>query len=252
MKTNTFKILNTVALMAVLLVNYLANALPINGIKTNVISDKNYNEFAPAGITFAIWGVIYSLLIAVIVWQFISKNEAKEDTISKISWLFIQNCLLNIGWLFLWHYEILDASIAIMVGILYTLVRLNTVISYNLKPETPSKALLKAAFGVYLGWICIATIANVTTWLVSIKWNAFGLSATFWTGGMIGVGALIVSLTTWRLRNMFIGIAVIWAFLGIIIKQNQLHDAFTPISWAAVTWAMPIIAAIFYSRTFKY
>jgi hypothetical protein len=251
LKTSTLKILNTVALGTVLTVNYLANALPINGIKSNVPSDKNYNEFAPAGVTFAIWGVIYSLLIAVIVWQFIGKNRLKDEAISKISWLFIQNCLLNCGWLFLWHYEILDASIAVMLGILYTLVRLNTVISLNLAPETPTRTLLKAGFGVYLGWICVATIANVTTWLVSIKWNAFGLSPTFWTGGLLGIGALIVSFITWRLRNMFIGLAVLWAFLGIIIKQNQFHAAFTPISWAAVTWMMPIVASIFYSRTFK-
>ena len=252
MKTSTLKILNSTALIAVLVVNYLANALPINGIKSNVPSDKNYNEFAPAGITFAIWGVIYSLLIAMIIWQFVGKKELKDDTISKISWLFIQNCLLNIGWLFLWHYEMLDVSIAVMLGILYTLVRLNTVISYDLAPQTPNRTLLKAGFGVYLAWICIATIANVTTWLVSIKWDAFGFSPTFWTGGLIGIGALIAAYSTWRLRNMFIGLAVIWALLGIIIRQNQLHDAFTPISWAAMTWAMPIIASIFYSRTFKY
>ena len=252
MKTSTLKISNIVALIAVLDVNYAANALPINGIKTNVISDKNANEFAPAGITFAIWGVIYTLLVAVMVWQFNGKNRAKDDAIDKISGLFLLNCVLNSAWLFLWHYELLAVSILVMLGILYTLWQLNSVISFKLDPHTPARTLLKSAFGVYLGWICIATIANVTTWLVSIKWNAFGLSATFWTGGLIGVGALIVSLTTWRLRNLFIGAAVIWAFLGIIIKQNQLHGAFTPISWAAMTWAMPVVAAMIYSRTWKY
>ncbi len=246
------KILNIIALLAVLTVNYLANALPINGIRTNVISDKNYNEFAPAGITFSIWGVIYSLIIAVMVWQFIGKNAAKEETIQKITLLFIVNCVFNSAWLFMWHYEFLAVSIVVMLGILYTLVRLNTVISFDLAPQTPTRPLLKAAFGVYLGWICIATIANVTTWLVSTHWGAFGLSATFWTGGLIGIGSLIAAYSTWRLRNMFIGIAVIWALLGIIIKQNQLHADFTPISWAAMTWAMPVFVSIFYSRTFKY
>jgi hypothetical protein len=252
MKTNTLKILNTVALVGVVTVNYLANALPINGIKTNVISDKNANEFAPAGITFAIWGVIYSLLIAVIIWQFLKKSDPKDDTIDKINLLFVANCVLNSVWLFLWHYELLAISVVVMSGILYTLVRLNTVISFDLAPQTPNRTLLKAAFGVYLGWICIATIANTTTWLVSVQWGAFGLSPTFWTGGMIGVGALVVSLTTWHKRNLFIGAAVLWAFLGIIIKQHQLHSAFTPISWAAMTWAMPVIASMIYSRTWKY
>jgi hypothetical protein len=245
------KILNTIALIIVLTVNYLANALPINGIQTGAISDKYFNQFAPAGITFAIWGVIYLLLISVIVWQFLNKNSLKEEAIGKISPLFLINCLLNSAWLVLWHYELLALSIVVMAGILYTLVRLNLVISYELNPETPTRTLLKAAFGVYLGWICIATIANVTAWLVSVKWNAFGLSETFWTGGMIGIGALIAALITWRLKNLFIGVAVVWALLGIIIRQNQLHSAFTPISWAALTWMMPIVAAMFYSRTWR-
>jgi hypothetical protein len=229
----------------------LANALPINGIQTGAISDKYFNQFAPAGITFAIWGVIYLLLISVIVWQFLNKNNLKEEAIGKISPLFLINCLLNSAWLVLWHYELLVLSIVVMAGILYTLVRLNLVISYELNPETPTQTLLKAAFGVYLGWICIATIANVTTWLVSTQWNAFGLSETFWAGGMIGIGALIAALITWRLKNLFIGVAVVWALLGIIIRQNQLHGAFTPISWAALTWMMPIVAAMFYSRTWR-
>ena len=251
MKTSTLKILNIVALTAVLIVNYMANALPINGIKTNVISDKNYNEFAPAGITFAIWGVIYSLLIAVMVWQFIGKNPAKDEAIEKMSPLFMVNCLFNASWLFLWHHELLATSIIIMLGILFTLIQLNIVISMKIAPETPAKPLLKAAFGVYLGWICIATIANVTTWLVSIGWQGLGFSATFWTGGLIGIGGITASMIIIRYKNLFIGAAVVWAFIGIIIKQNQLHDAFTPISWAAMTWALPVIVAMIYSRTFR-
>ena len=194
---------------------------------------------------------LFSLLIAVLIWQFISKNSLKEEAIAKIGFWWIANSAFNVIWLFLWHYELLAVSVLVMLGILFTLVQLNTVISMKIAPNTPAKTLLKAGFGVYLGWICIATIANVTTWLVSIGWNAFGFSATFWTGGLIGVGSIIVSLITIKFKNLFIGAAVVWAFIGIIIKQNQLHNDFTPISWAAMTWALPVIIAMIYSRTFK-
>jgi hypothetical protein len=252
MKTNTLKILNIIAVIITLTVNFLAVKLPINGVTPADISDKYFNEFAPAGITFSIWSLIYGLIISVMIWQFRGKSLEKEDAISKISVLFITNCILNGCWIFAWHYLILPLSVVIMLGILYTLIRLNTVISFEFKPNTPTRGLLKAAFGVYLGWICIATIANVTTWLVSIPFNGFGLTATFWVGGMIGIGALIASLITWRLQNLFIGLAVVWALLGIIIRQNQLHQDFTAISWAAVTWMMPIVAAMIYSRTWKF
>jgi hypothetical protein len=252
MKTNTLKILNIVALLVVLTINFLAVRLPINGKTPGEISDMFHNEFAPAGITFSIWSIIYGLIISVIIWQFRGNSLEKEDAISKISLLFITNCFLNAAWIFSWHFLILPLSVVIMIGILYTLVRLNTVISFEFKPQTPTRGLLKAAFGVYLGWICIATIANVTAWLVSIQFNRFGLTETFWTGGMIGIGALIAALITWRLQNLFIGLAVVWALLGIIIRQNQLHSDFTAISWAAITWMMPVVAAMIYSRTWKY
>lgn len=218
---------------------------------TGAISDKYANQFAPAGITFSIWGVIYSLLIAVLVWQFVSRNNLKEEVIDKMGLWWIANSILNMVWLFLWHYELLAFSVLVMLGILFTLVQLNTVISMKIAPNTPSKTLLKAVFGVYLGWICIATIANVTTWLVSTGWNALGFSTTFWTGGLIGIGGILASLITIKFKNLFIGVAVVWAFIGIIIKQNQLHGNFTPISWAAMTWSLPVIIAMIYSRTFK-
>lgn len=249
MSTNSLKILNTLALIAVLIVNYLANALPINGIKTGAISDKYANEFAPAGITFAIWGVIYSLLLGVALWQFTTKNNTlKADAIDKMGLWWVVNSLFNIAWLFLWHHELLGISIIVMLGILMSLIQLNTVISLKIAPQTPAKFLLSAGFGVYLGWICIATIANVTTGLVSIGWQGWGFPAIFWTGSLIGIGSLISSLITIKFKNLFIGAAVIWAFIGIIIKQNQLHGAFTPISWAAMTWALPVIVAMIYSR----
>ena len=252
LKVSTFKILNILAVVSVLTVNFLAVKLPINGLTPGQISDMYRNEFAPAGITFSIWSVIYGLIIGFIVWQYRGSSFEKEDAIQKIGWLLVANSMFNICWILSWHFLILPLSVVIMLGILWSLVRLNTVISFDFKPKTPTRGLLKSAFGVYLGWICIATIANFTALLVSLKWNAFGLSETFWTGGMIGIGALIVAFITWRLQNLFIGLAVLWALLGIIIRQNQLHSAFTPISWAAVTWMMPVVAAMIYSRTWKY
>jgi hypothetical protein len=242
------KILNVLALLIVLLVNYLANALPLNGQLTAVISNKYYNEFAPAGITFAIWGVIYTLAISLIVWQFLPKNSLKEEAVQRIGFWFVINCVLNAVWLFLWHYELLPLSIVVMVGILYTLVQLNLIENTFSTTDLPAKWLPQATFGIYLGWICVATIANITTCLVSLQWNKFGLSDTFWAGAVIGVGAVTTALLTVRFKNIFIGSAVIWAFIGIAIRQNQLHGHFTAISWAALTWGLAVIVSLFYGR----
>jgi hypothetical protein len=245
-KISTLKILNIIAFIGVLLVNYLANALPINGMKTGDISNKYFNEFAPAGVTFAIWGVIYLLLIAAVVRLF----SLEGISIDKLHKWFLANSLLNAAWLFAWHYELLPLTVVLMLGILYTLIQANKTITEEIPENTPKYWVLKSAFGVYLGWICIATIANFTTLLVSINFNKFGLTDTFWTGAVIGIGAITAAMLVVRYKNIYIGLAVIWALIGIAIRQNQLpnHAPFTAISWAALTYGMAVVVSLFYAK----
>jgi hypothetical protein len=243
-KISTLKILSIAAFIGVLAVNYLANALPINGVTSADISNKYFNQFAPAGITFSIWGIIYLLIIGTIIWQF--KLVGKSiDTLNK--W-FIANSLLNATWLFAWHYDILPLTLVLMLGILYTLVQINITITDELPDTLSAKWLPKSAFGVYLGWICIATIANFTTFLVSVNFNKFGLTDTFWTGAVIGIGSITAAMLVVRFKNIYIGLAVIWALAGIIIRQNQLHGHFTAISWAAVTYGLAVVVSLFYAK----
>lgn len=192
--------------------NYLANALPLNGRTTGQVSDNLSNLFTPAGLTFSVWGIIYLLLAIFCVLQF--TPAAKQIAIGA-GWIFAISCIFNATWIVAWHYDKLPLSLILMIGLLVSLIFLNIQIKdqpYN---------LVKAAFGIYLGWICIATIANVTAVLVSINWNGFGISEQLWTIVMIAAGTLIVILALLKLNNPYIGIVVVWAFLGIIIKRQD-------------------------------
>jgi len=203
--------INLVFFAGVFTMNYLANALPLNGKTTGQISDNLSNLFAPAGLTFAIWGVIYLLLAIFCVLQF---TPYARNTAINMGWVFALSCIFNAAWLVAWHYERLPLSVLIMLGLLMCLVFI------NIQVKDQPNGLVKAAFGVYLGWICIATIANVTAMLVSLDWNGFGISPVVWTIVMIAAGTLIVSLTLLKLNNPYIGIAVVWAFIGIVIKRQ--------------------------------
>ncbi len=196
--------------------NYLANALPINNKTTGQLSDNLPNLFTPAGITFSIWGIIYLLLAIFCVIQF---TPQAKDIAKEIGWVFAISCLFNATWILAWHYEKLSLSLLIMIGLLVSLIYINMQI------KDVSSGLVKAAFGVYLGWICIATIANVTALLVTVGWNGFGIPEQVWAITMIAIGALIVIITLLRLDNPFIGLAVVWAFLGIIIKRQGDYPA---------------------------
>jgi len=205
------KYLNLVLFSGMIVMNYLANALPLNNKTTGELSDSFPNLFVPAGITFSIWGVIYLLLIIYCVVQFTGSNQI---AITNISLLFGISCIFNALWIVAWHYGRLPMSMIIMLGMLISLIYINMFIK-----DIPH-GIIKAAFGVYLGWICIATIANITALLVNFGWDRFGISEETWTIIMISTGALIVALTIIRLYNPFIGLSVIWAFTGIIIKRQ--------------------------------
>ena len=197
---------------AMVYMNYLANSLPINGKTTGQLSDAYPNLFVPSGITFSIWGIIYLLIAAYCVVQFF---PASKETAINVSWLFIISCVFNGLWIVAWHYQKLPISLLIMIGLLVSLILINLQLK-----ELPM-GLLKATFGVYLGWICIATIANVTALLVDGGWGGIGISQQAWTIIMIAAGTLIVSLTVMRIENPFVGLSVVWAFTGIIIKRSE-------------------------------
>jgi hypothetical protein len=229
--------INILFFAVMIVMNYLANALPLNGKTTGALSDAFPNLFVPAGITFSIWGVIYLLLLVFCVIQFTSPDQA---VISRIGWLFAVTCIFNALWIVTWHYGRLPLSVIIMLGLLVSLIWINIIVK-----DLPF-GLIKAAFGIYLGWICIATIANVTALLVNFSWNGFGLSEETWTVIMILAGALIASLTLWRLDNPFIGLSVVWAFAGIMIKrQVDYRTIFIVAAVALAVVAVMLLLAFF-------
>lgn len=227
------KIFNIIALMAVVYVNSLANTLPINGKTTGALSDQYANLFVPAGLTFAIWGLIYLLLLIFVVIQFLPEYQSKVIS----NYWFILSCLFNMSWIVAWHYEKMALSLLIMLGLLFTL----TVINIQLNQE--KQQFLKVIFGVYLGWILIATIANATAGLVSIQWNGFGLSEVTWTIILICAGILVASFNMIRLENPYLAISVAWAFLGIVIKRSA--DQPTIVLTAKIAMVLVLLAGAF-------
>ena len=236
----SLQILNWVFFLAMIFVNFLANYLPINGKNTGQLSNQYPNLFVPAPITFAIWGVIYLLLFIFCVKQskgLFSKNtdEITAETVLLINFRFIITCVLNATWIFVWHYEYLGASVVVMLLFLAQLIdinkRLDTITIYL---SNASRFAIKAPFGLYLGWICVATVANITAFLVNARWNRIGESEVFWTCLLIGIAACIASYALIKLRNFYLGFAVIWAFSGIIYARlnAEMYQRF--IVWTAV------------------
>ena len=216
-------ILNLLLFVATIVVNGLANALPINNKTTGQLSDAYPNLFVPVGWTFSIWAVIYLLLAIFVVYQLICaarKNTLGESIIKKISWLFAASSLANMAWIFVWHYERIVLSFVVMLILLGSLVAIYLRLDIGRSNATRAERyLVHLPFSVYLAWISVATIANTTVLLVSLRWNRFGLSEVFWMVLIVLVVIALALTAIFKRRDIFYGIVVDWALFGILYKR---------------------------------
>jgi hypothetical protein len=218
-------LINLAGTLVALTLNGLANGLPLNGYNTGEISDFYPNLFVPAGITFSIWGFIYLLIIGFTVHGLIAAFKKNENTAVKFihtgPW-YVISCLANASWIVAWHYEQITVSLGLMFILLYSLIRVYTAMERAPVPSTfPEKLTLRWPFSIYLGWITIATVANVTAWLVSVKWTGFGLPDDFWLCVAISAAMFIAVLFMLFKKDAAFGWVIVWAFAGIILKRNQ-------------------------------
>lgn len=216
MKKNRLVVLLTFIIMVS--INALANIVPFNQITTGEVSDYYGNLFAPAPITFAIWGLIYALLLIYTLYQLFVKDEINQLLFDKIGYFFSLSSVLNAAWIICWHYDFMLATLVLMIAILICLIMIRRLIAKS-NLEGLGKWLTQIPFSVYFGWITIATIANVTTYLVSIGWEGLGLSDTLWTVIILMVGLLIVTVTMLRFKDIVYGLVGVWAYTGILIKH---------------------------------
>jgi hypothetical protein len=211
-------------------VNALANALPINGRTTGGVSDAYPNLFAPAGATFAIWGVIYLLLGAHVLYQlglFRGAHGEGEDRealrvalLERVGVLSSLVSLANVAWILCWHYDLILLSMLLLATMLVLLILITrTILAAELSAR--DRVFVRLPFSVYFGWITIATIANITVWLVSIGWDGFGIADSSWTVAIIALGVIVGIAVVLRDRDLAYGLVLIWAYLGIWIKHTS-------------------------------
>ncbi|MFW9905041.1 MAG: hypothetical protein ACFFFH_11955 [Candidatus Thorarchaeota archaeon] len=219
MKKEIFIIGNIIGLAITLFVNFLATALPLNGKTTGELSDSYPNLFVPAGYVFAIWGVIYILLIIFVVFQALPKQR-NDDFHQEISGLFIVSSVANSVWIFLWHYEQVFFSLITMLVLLASLILIYWRLKIGLNPvPLNTKLAVHTPFSVYLGWITVATVANVTAFLVFINWDGLGISETTWTLLVLSIATTIGIIIILQRKDVAYTLVPIWAFIGISLKQ---------------------------------
>lgn len=228
-KARTLATLNLIFYIVAFLVSNLSQLQIIVDKNIGDVSDKYDTIFAPAGITFTIWGIIYLGLFGFTIYHLLKAYRADLDkepnqVVLKINYLFIINNIATSLWVFVWLYEYVGIALILMLIQLFTLIGIIIKADiFDPRKSTVSKIFTQIPLSLYFAWICIATIANVSAYLVSIDWGGGGISPTLWTIILIAVASFLsVYIIRFR-QNPYFGLVVMWAFYGIQLKRVAIN-----------------------------
>jgi len=247
--STVLKWMNVLAFVLTVAVNSLAGGTTLLGGKlTAEISDANPTLVTPAGYVFSIWGIIYVLLGIFVVFQAL-RSQAGKDFHGRVGWFFVVSSLLNVVWLFLWQFEYLSLSVVVMFLLLATLIAAYVRLDIGKsKAALSEKLAVHVPFSVYLGWITIATIADVSVTLVSGNWDGFGISQETWAILIIVIALLITLLVIATRKDVTYGLVIVWALLGISVKQSANQNIVMTTQVTAVVVVIALFVSILVSR----
>ncbi|MGC8787315.1 MAG: tryptophan-rich sensory protein [Anaerolineae bacterium] len=243
-KVGLRQVLNLLAFLGAVTVNGLANALPINGQTTGEISDRFPVYFVPAGYVFSIWGVIYLGLLGFDIYQLLPAQRDNQR-LARIGYWFILSCLANGVWILLWHYEFFALTVAVMLILLASLIAIYLRLDIGrARVKAAEKWLVDIPFSIYLGWITVATVANVTALLSYWNWSGWGIPPQVWAAIMLLIATGITVMMIWTRRDLAYALVIVWAFVGIAVK----HVATPLVAWTAGLLAVAVAAIAVVSK----
>jgi len=241
------QIANILSVVLALTVNILASALPLNGQNTGEISDRFQVYFVPAGYVFAIWGVIYLGWIAFAMYQ--AQPAQKENPrLRRLGYLFALSGVLNAAWLFCWHYNTFGLSVLVMLTLLGLLIASYLRLGVGLTPvDVAERWSVDVPFSVYLGWISVATIANVTDWLYFVGWDGLGIAPQVWAVILLVIASAVGLAMALTRRDSGYLLVFVWSFVGIAVKQASM-PLIANSAWAAALVALGLAVFAFLQR----
>lgn len=239
---NVLKWVNVGATVVMIVVNILANALPLNGLNTGQISDRFDVYFVPAGYVFSIWGLIYLALLAFTIYQLTPHSVAIRE---RIGYLYALSAVANIAWIFLWHYEVFPLTIIAMLVLLGSLVAIYLLLGIGRRhPAASERWSVHFPFSLYLGWITVATVANVTSLLDYLNWNGWGIAPEVWALIMLIVAAGVALAVSYTRGDITYIAVIVWAYIGIAVKHGATPIVAIPASMLATLVALSLVVTV--------
>ncbi len=227
MKIKPAQILVIIATIIVIFLNYLAAQGLIGGITASYISDKYPTYATPAGYAFSIWALIY---LGLIIFSLFQTMPAQADNFKKVRGFYILSCVANCVWIFLWHNQLIVASVGAILVLLASLIAIN----FSLSKE--DSLIARVPFGMYFGWITVASIVNIVVCLASL-----GIDISIGTACILIVIATVLGVFfRLKLPNAAYGLTVTWGIVAIAVK----HGGVTAISFVSAFAVIILMIAV--------
>jgi len=244
-----FQAVNVVAFVVTIAVNGLAGSTTsLGGVTSADVSDMYPTLVTPAGFTFAIWGIIYTLLALFTIYQLLPRNRDKPF-LSQIGLLFALSSILNVSWLFLWHYNHVTYSLILMLALLSSLILIYRRLDIGRATVSLKERIcVHLPFSVYLGWISIATIANVSVALTAAGWDGWGIADATWAVAIIAVALVLTLAVLATRRDVAFSLVVVWALVGILSKQSDFQNIVLAAEVCIAIILLAVVAVVLVSR----
>ncbi|WP_234735085.1 tryptophan-rich sensory protein [Tellurirhabdus bombi] len=240
-------------IISVLIMNYLSQTLPIGGQTNGQVSDRFHTDFTPAGYAFSIWSIIYLGLFCFAIYQLLP-SQRTNPRFRATGLLVIINGILNCLWLVAFQNEYFSTSVLIIFGMVLTALGINLGLRLGARETPQDEALIKEVstaekwlarvpFAIYFGWLTVASIANVSVWLLANGWSGWGLDTQTWSEIMM-VGGLMIGLFTFiRIRSYAYLLVFTWAYIAIAVEQQPNGSVpHVAIAGAAIAAVVALIA----------
>jgi translocator protein len=236
---------NILLFILTVIINSIAGSTTlIGGINTATVSNNYPTLITPAGYVFSIWGIIYILLGAFVVYPFLPRERSSSYQ-GKIGWLFVLISLINIAWIFVWQFESLILSVVLILALLLSLTAIYLHLDIGRsKVKTSERLAVHLPFSVYLWWITIASIADVAVTLTAYNWDGFGLSPLTWAVIVVAVALVITMLILGIRKDIAYALVVIWALVGIGVNHSSNLNVVLLTEISSILVAIGILAVL--------
>ncbi|WP_309104087.1 TspO/MBR family protein [Microbacterium sp.] len=197
---------------------------------------------APAGAAFGIWSVIYLGLFGYAIWQAFPGQAAKA-THRSVGYGIAASSLLNAVWIAcVQASRIAESTVIIVVLLGVLLITFSRLRRRDRRGTIAEIVLIDGTIGLYLGWVTVATVANVAAWLASIGFDSWA-EAPGWPGVIaLFVAALFAVATGWSGGRWAPAAATAWGLAWIAVERWTGAPEAPAVAWTAVVLAVAVLA----------